>query len=304
MPLKETKEWYIDAQWGKIAMVSWGNPSSPPVLMCHGYMDTAATFTLLVEHLSPEYYYVAFDLPGHGKSDPFPPGPHVSQIHMVEVIRTIVDHMGWKTFVYMAHSMAVVIGCIYHTVYPGRMSMMISLDPGLPLHPYYAANYHHDLWYKRYPIYYEHFYNQSASDNPKLYEYDKIVSTLARNRFLSKEQAKIVLSRSLVEVDNGIYRLTWEPRVKLISPLALSLDNLTYLSLNNLPPTLVTHSSIVEGSEEEKLFAENILKGYNRLRNCSIVNIDGHHDVHITSPEKMAGHINEFLKRERVKSKL
>lgn len=45
-------------------MVSWGDPKNPPVLLVHGFMDSAATFALLVEQLPDTYYYVAFDIPG------------------------------------------------------------------------------------------------------------------------------------------------------------------------------------------------------------------------------------------------
>lgn len=47
-----------------ILVVSWGNPANSPVLVVHGYMDSAATFIPLVEQLSDDYYYVGFDMPG------------------------------------------------------------------------------------------------------------------------------------------------------------------------------------------------------------------------------------------------
>lgn len=47
-----------------ISVVSWGGPSNPPVLLVHGYMDSAATFILLVDQLPDTFYYVSFDMPG------------------------------------------------------------------------------------------------------------------------------------------------------------------------------------------------------------------------------------------------
>jgi hypothetical protein len=44
--------------------ISWGDPGRPPVLMIHGFMDSAATFIPLVENLPDKYYYVSFDFPG------------------------------------------------------------------------------------------------------------------------------------------------------------------------------------------------------------------------------------------------
>lgn len=45
-------------------MVAWGNPNNPPMLLVHGYMDTAATFSLIVDELPDTHYFVGFDMPG------------------------------------------------------------------------------------------------------------------------------------------------------------------------------------------------------------------------------------------------
>ena len=47
-----------------LSVVSWGDPANPPVLLVHGYMDSAATFILLVDQLPDTFYYVGFDMPG------------------------------------------------------------------------------------------------------------------------------------------------------------------------------------------------------------------------------------------------
>lgn len=47
---------------------------------------------------------------GHGKSEPFPPGLLISQLHIVDVIKKVTEHLKWKTFDFMAHSMGCVIG--------------------------------------------------------------------------------------------------------------------------------------------------------------------------------------------------
>ncbi|KAJ8705510.1 hypothetical protein PYW08_012556 [Mythimna loreyi] len=122
---KVTKEWTVDATWGKIAMISWGNPANPPILLVHGFMDSAATFILLVEQLPDTFYYVAFDMPGHGKSDPFLPGPIVSHLAIVETVRIIVKHMNWTKFAYLSHSMGFSIGILYNHLFPGKIVKMI-----------------------------------------------------------------------------------------------------------------------------------------------------------------------------------
>lgn len=59
--------------------------------------------------MGPNDLFLLF-VSGHGKSDPFPKGILVTQLHIVEVIRRVVEHMQWKKFILMAHSMGCVIG--------------------------------------------------------------------------------------------------------------------------------------------------------------------------------------------------
>ncbi|KAI8426966.1 hypothetical protein MSG28_014626 [Choristoneura fumiferana] len=92
MSRKKMEELVLEVPWGKLAMATWGDSAKPPVLLVHGYVDSAATFVPLVNLLPDDYYYVALDLPGHGRSDPMP-GPTISQLHLVESINQIVEQL-------------------------------------------------------------------------------------------------------------------------------------------------------------------------------------------------------------------
>ena len=54
---------------------AWGPTDGVPVLALHGWLDNAASFDALAPQL-PETRLVALDLPGHGGSEPRPPGVH------------------------------------------------------------------------------------------------------------------------------------------------------------------------------------------------------------------------------------
>ncbi|KAI8426962.1 hypothetical protein MSG28_014626 [Choristoneura fumiferana] len=55
-------------------IVAWGSCADPPVLLCHGAVDSAASWRPIMEHLPPTFYYIGMELPGNGKSDPLPRG--------------------------------------------------------------------------------------------------------------------------------------------------------------------------------------------------------------------------------------
>lgn len=48
--------------------------SGPPILLVHGTGASTHSWRALAERLAPTFELVAFDLPGHGFSDPAPPG--------------------------------------------------------------------------------------------------------------------------------------------------------------------------------------------------------------------------------------
>ncbi|XP_037875796.1 serine hydrolase-like protein [Bombyx mori] len=302
MSNKTTKEWTVDLPWGKVAVIAWGDSTKPPMLLVHGYMDTAATFIPLVNELTDSHYYVAFDMPGHGKSENFPTGQVISQIHIIEVIHRIVKFMKWDRFVYMAHSMGVVIGLFYNYVYPNKVSRMIHLDPGPPISMYYYVHHKLPFWFNYiYTEYYDSFKRWNSSEKRR-YTYDDALSLVVRNRNLSEEQAEVILARSLDPVAGDKFELSWQPSMKKISNVSVS-DETLYTSLTaNSPPTLVIAASESSMVGPAKSFALNILeKCQNILPNFYVVTISGGHDVHITMPEVVAEYIVKFLNYKRNK---
>ncbi|XP_063632403.1 serine hydrolase-like protein 2 [Cydia splendana] len=115
--MKVLREWTIDAPWGKIAMISWGNEAGLPVLLVHGRQDSAATFEPLLQLLPDSYHYVALDLPGHGRSDPFPTGVMPTRLHFVGAVHL---HGAYEMQPRWHHSCAGKVEIIVRDVYTGR----------------------------------------------------------------------------------------------------------------------------------------------------------------------------------------
>ena len=89
----------IPAPWGTISAKTFGSPFGKPVLAVHGWMDNAGTFDRLVPLLPKSIYFVAVDLPGHGRSSHLPAGvPYhytvsfciLHRIRILEILNCIV----------------------------------------------------------------------------------------------------------------------------------------------------------------------------------------------------------------------
>ncbi|XP_026749408.1 serine hydrolase-like protein 2 isoform X1 [Galleria mellonella] len=310
MTNKVSKEWFMQMPWGKVAMISWGESSKPPILMVHGYMDTAATFTRLLEHMPDTYYYVSFDFPGHGKSEYLPVAPPSTQTLLVEVVRRIVDHMGWESFIFLAHSMAFVIGLCYNNAFPGRIERMIAIDPTIPLSAHYNVSHNFQWWFKfNYQYYYDSYHKnyKNMKNASKLYTYEQAVAAMMKARSLTREQVEHLLTRCLVPADNGLYRMTFQSAtMRTIYSTWLPEYALDYVIKSNPPPAIIINATKHMLTPDLEKFAKKLMKIYTEPSNVhQNVYAEGKHDVHITNPQGVASHIIEFLKRPiAAKSKL
>ncbi|CAG7817538.1 unnamed protein product [Allacma fusca] len=64
----------IQVPWGHVSGKTWGDVNGIPVLGLHGWTDNAGTFDRLAPLLPKSLYFVAIDLPGHGRSSHHPEG--------------------------------------------------------------------------------------------------------------------------------------------------------------------------------------------------------------------------------------
>lgn len=73
---------------GRIAVYHWGEPEQPVVLCVHGWNGRASQFaSMLPALLKAGYQVVAFDAPGHGKSQ----GKHTNIFRIGDVLQSVVE---------------------------------------------------------------------------------------------------------------------------------------------------------------------------------------------------------------------
>lgn len=301
--MKVLKEWTIPLPWGKLALVSWGDPRGDPILLIHGRQDSVATYIPLLELLPDNYYYVGYDMPGHGKSDAFPIGVKLSRLHFTPVIEYVAKHLGWTTFTCMAHSMGGEQAMFYNAINPGQIKKLILLDVGLslqrlqmvPMNEYYKSFY--DAHYVD--------YHKQITER-KAYSKEEALKAVVKARGVNREQAEIILSRNLIQIGDDRFVLSWDNRLKLLAPSNYPKEYYYELFSRNSPPTLLLRATEERGSSEDRIQAvkEILTKMEENCGNFLIVSVTGGHDVHLTNPERCAKHISEFLDKDFGKSKL
>ncbi|XP_059054683.1 serine hydrolase-like protein 2 [Achroia grisella] len=291
------KEVTIKAPWGNIRALSWGNPSNPPVLLCHGRLDACTSFRPLAKLLPDTLFYVSVDLPGNGRSDHLPKGARYTAIDFVPTVQKIKDHFKWENFAFIGHSMGVIIGKFYDIAYPGDISRKVELDPL----PAYLTCPPEDLseWY-RYS--YENFYSEdryriltSGLETAPKYTYEQVLQMTMETRRLSKEPAEQILERSLVPAGDGLYRITYDQRMKLLTVLPYSPEQLQQIYTLSTTPTfcILATDSIHVGFYDKTPFVRDETLWPNKNYKCTIV--EGGHDVHVENPQCLAKDISDFL---------
>ncbi|PZC73189.1 hypothetical protein B5X24_HaOG209921 [Helicoverpa armigera] len=220
----------IGHSFGAYLVIAWGDCCNPPVLLCHGSMDSAVSFRPLVSKLPRNYYYIGLDLPGNGKSDRFLPGLMISVVYdMLYAIHALVKHFRWKTFTLIGHSFGAYLGQFYNLCYPDKLELLINLDPinFFAVPPEEFSRWYHIFFTNFYKNYDK--YNTPKEKSPTI-KWSEALQSLMRNRpSLNEEQAAAVLERLSEPVGDGCVRYTYDLRMKRINGPAYSPEHVKKL---------------------------------------------------------------------------
>ena len=126
------KNWQFAVHGRQLAVMEWGNPEGDPVIALHGWLDNAASFTLLAHHL-PHIRLIALDLAGHGLSDHRPVGQPYYIWDNVADVQALVEHLGLDKVVLLGHSLGAGVATLFAGAFPERVSRMVLLDGMIPL---------------------------------------------------------------------------------------------------------------------------------------------------------------------------
>ena len=115
-----------------LAYVDMGNPSGPPVVLIHGYTDSARDWVPLLPYLSPGFRLILVDIRGHGRSSK--PECCYSRLDFAYDIKLLLDALHVERADIVGHSLGSIIAQTFAEFWPERTArvVLISSTGGLP----------------------------------------------------------------------------------------------------------------------------------------------------------------------------
>jgi len=278
-------------------VLTWGTRTAPKLFLLHGWMDVAASFQFLVDAFVGEWYVVAPDLRGFGKSAWQAQGYWYADY--IADLEALLDAFAPGEPANLAgHSLGGNVVLHYAGVRPARVRAVVSLDGfGIPAEPPDAAPRKIAKWL------------DALRDPPGFATYasfDAVADRLQKNNSrLSRDKALFLARHWAEEVGAGQVRLVSDPRHRLPFPSVYRIEE-TYAVWRNIaapalwvaaadshiPKWLDEHPE-GEGATDNLAVVRRRLAHVPRARLATIA--DAGHMLHHDQPAAVAAAMESFL---------
>lgn len=268
-----------------------GRVDGPGVMALHGWLDNAASFVPLAAHL-PGVDLVALDLPGHGASDPLPPGAEYSLAGTVLAVLDAADALGWDRFSLVGHSMGASIACLVAAAAPGRVTRLVAIE-GLGaladteertasrLREAVAAR--RALRGKQLRV----FPDVEAAVRARMQ------ASLIGERALDEALVRRLVERGLRRTDGG-YSWSSDPRLTISTPTRMTEGQVRDLLRALACPVLVVYAEPAQPYFPEPLRSERAALP----ADARVVRLPGGHHLHMDQPGAVGAAVAPFLRGE------
>ncbi len=280
--MRQVEEILLETPLGQLAGLRWKTDNAPPVLCLHGWLDNAASFMPLAEHLTG-LDIVALDLPGHGLSEH---RHHTARYHFIDYLWDVdaaLKALGWESCHMVGHSMGGGVSSLYAAASPAHVRSVVLLDG---LGPVTSAATDTAKRLRR-------SMTVLRNERNPLRPYDSI-DEMVRARLgvsdLSVNAARLLCERSARRVGKHYYWRT-DPALNWISPIVLTHEQVLDCLGHIEAPLLSWMATPLAGwSSEDKVLTCQEVTQHGRHET-----VEGHHHFHMDVPEKIAGMIQSFI---------
>jgi pimeloyl-ACP methyl ester carboxylesterase len=265
----------------------WGERTSNPVVLLHGFLDCGATWQFLVDRLPASWTLVAPDWRGFGDSE-WVPGGYWFPDYFADLdalLDTLVPQSRARV---IGHSMGANVAKMYGGIRPQRMQWLANLE-GLGL----ARTRPEDA-----PKRYAHWLDE-VKDPFKEGRYESIEQLASilrmRNPRLTADRAAFVARAwSRPEPDSSEVRLRFDPRHRLVNPILYRREEAEACWAKlEIPMLLVMGELSDHRARQTSYVTDEQLHGL--FRKLRLVTVPGTgHMMHHEDPEAVARHIVEF----------
>jgi pimeloyl-ACP methyl ester carboxylesterase len=259
----------------------WGDPSHPPMLALHGWLDNANSFDLLAPYLS-DYYIIAVDFPGHGLSEHIPAHnmPHFNDL--VYVVARLLEVLAWEQCVVLGHSMGAGVATLVAGVKPELFSHVILLDCFGPLTAsdaeaasIFRTYLNADYYYRQRPK--QHRYHASLAD---------AIQMRVQNSDLTLEEATILAERGTIEHATG-YAWRHDRRLLLPSP-----NKYTAAQVRSFVAEITAKICYIYSTDYVYAMFQEV---YSAAQQLVMHQVNASHHMHMREPQQVAQIIQQFL---------
>jgi len=119
---------------GKLHYDTAGSKENAPLILLHGFMGSSKDWAKVMDALSADYFCVAVDLPGHGKTPPLDDAQHYTLEGAGKMVIETLDQLQIKKCVLLGYSMGGRTALGLALSHPQYFSKVIleSATPGIP----------------------------------------------------------------------------------------------------------------------------------------------------------------------------
>lgn len=256
----------------------------PLVIGLHGFLDNASSLQPLAPYLQTTRF-IALDLAGHGRSSHRPLGAHYNQVDYLQDLYALMEQQQWERAILLGHSLGGILATLFAGLFPSRVAAVISLDACGPLtqdETSTAAQMR------------ESIINRHDKRRNKLRPVDleRAVNARCQVSDMAPEQARVILSRNLIQDVSGHCFWSSDPRVRTRSTLRMTEPQAQNVMQEINCPVLFTAAS--DGFKQTTSAYQARAAWF---KNARCEQVAGGHHAHMENPEETGSLIRQFVEQ-------
>lgn len=271
----------------------WGPPDGRPVLAIHGWLDNCGTFDALIPLLPKDLRIVAFDIAGHGLSDPFPPDIAYNFLDSVVAIERVSRRFKWEKFSILSHSLGGSMAMLYAGLFPEKVDKIVNIDL---VRVIVTRTETVDYKFRKAVEKLLKYENAIVAGPEKPISYETAVKKCIEGTFgsLDEPACKILFKRGLKKVEGG-YIFSRDLR-HLAAPLSFApKEDQLFLARKVTAHVMIIKFTSGPYFESPENYLEHVEELKANAKSVRYIEMEGMHHAHLTHPETVAPIISEFL---------
>lgn len=283
------QEFNVDTRLGRLAGLRGASPGAgaPRVLALHGWLDNAASFMPLHEHLHG-IELVSLDMPGHGASDHLPPAADYTVVNTARAVFAAADALGWERFSLIGHSLGGAVASLMAAASPERIDRLGTIES---LGALSAEQGRHVASLR------EAFARPEEPRKPLRVFADKAAAVRARVQAggISHKAARLLVERALMPVtgDDGTAGFSWRSDPRLTRPTAI---RITEDQVRELLHAIECPVHVVYAEPAQPYFPDEQRRArFDCLRDAALTTFAGGHHLHMEQAQNVAAVFADFF---------